>query len=326
MRLFSRVPSIDFMAQRKVALVVSTLLTLAAITCIGVRGLNFGIDFRGGVLVEVVYPQTVELDKVRADLGKAGFGDAVVQYFGGTSDVLIRLLPKEGGGDTAKPGEIGKSVLDALDAKANKIELRRTEVVGPQVGNELKQDGVLALLAAFGGIFLYVMFRFEWKFSAGSVAALTHDAIMTVGYLSLVQEEFDLTVLAGILAMLGYSNNETIVIFDRIRENLLKLRQRSVLEVINLSINQTLLRSIITHFTVLMVLSSLYFFGGKSVHGFAVAMIVGVLVATYSSIYISSGVTVLLKLKREDLLAPEEKDEKLAAAKKARAESDGAVV
>ena len=182
------------------------------------------------------------------------------------------------------------------------------------------------LLAAFLGIGIYVAFRFEWKFSLGSIAALTHDAIMTLGFLSLIQEEYDLTVLAGILAMLGYSNNETIVIFDRIRENLIGLRKRSVHDIINLSINQTLLRSIITHFTVLMVLSSLYFFGGKSVHGFSVAMIVGVLVATYSSIYVSSGVTVLLNLKREDLLPPEEKDEKLKAEKLAKAENDGAVV
>jgi preprotein translocase subunit SecF len=326
MRIFSRVPNINFMAQRKIALAVSIVLTVAALSCIFTRGLNLGIDFKGGVLVEVVYPQTVELDTVRAELGKAGYPDAVVQYFGGTADVLIRLLPHADDPAAANSAAISGKVLEALDAKANKIELRRIEFVGPQVGDELKQDGLMALLAAFGGIFLYVMFRFEWKFSAGSVAALTHDAIMTVGYLSLVQEEFDLTVLAGILAMLGYSNNETIVIFDRIRENLLRLRQRTVPEVINLSINQTLLRSIITHFTVLMVLSSLYFFGGKSVHGFAVAMIVGVLVATYSSIYVSSGVAVLLDIKREDLLSPEEKDEKVAAARKAKAENDGAVV
>jgi preprotein translocase subunit SecF len=322
MRIFSRVPTIDFMAQRKRALVVSALLTLGAIILLATRGLNLGIDFKGGVLVEVVYPQTVELDNVRAELARGGYPEAVVQYFGGTSDVLIRLLPDP----TASSAEISTKVLASLDAKANDVQLRRVEFVGPQVGEELKQDGLAALLAAFAGIGIYVMFRFEWKFSLGSIAALTHDAIMTLGYLALVQEEFDLTVLAGILAMLGYSNNETIVIFDRIRENLLTLRQRSVRDVINLSINQTLLRSIITHFTVLMVLSSLYFFGGKSVHGFAVAMIVGVLVATYSSIYVSSGVTVLLNLKREDLLPPEDKDEKIKAEKLAKAENDGAVV
>ena len=322
MRIFSKVPNIDFMAQRKRALVISGLLTLAAIFCIFTRGLNLGIDFKGGVLVEVVYPQTVELDKVRADLGKGGYSEAIVQYFGGTSQVLIRLLPDP----SSSSAEISTKVLEALGAKANNVTLRRIEFVGPQVGEELKEDGVLALLAAFLGIGIYVAFRFEWKFSLGSIAALTHDAIMTLGFLSLIQEEFDLTVLAGILAMLGYSNNETIVIFDRIRENLIGLRKRSVHDIINLSINQTLLRSIITHFTVLMVLSSLYFFGGKSVHGFSVAMIVGVLVATYSSIYVSSGVTVLLNLKREDLLPPEEKDEKLKAEKLAKAENDGAVV
>ena len=322
MRIFSKVPNIDFMAQRKRALVISGLLTLAAIFCIFTRGLNLGIDFKGGVLVEVVYPQTVELDKVRTDLGKGGYSEAIVQYFGGTSQVLIRLLPDP----SSSSAEISTKVLEALGAKANNVTLRRTEFVGPQVGEELKEDGVLALLAAFLGIGIYVAFRFEWKFSLGSIAALTHDAIMTLGFLSLIQEEFDLTVLAGILAMLGYSNNETIVIFDRIRENLIGLRKRSVHDIINLSINQTLLRSIITHFTVLMVLSSLYFFGGKSVHGFSVAMIVGVLVATYSSIYVSSGVTVLLNLKREDLLPPEEKDEKLKAEKLAKAENDGAVV
>ena len=322
MRIFSKVPNVDFMAQRKRALVISGLLTLAAIFCIFTRGLNLGIDFKGGVLVEVVYPQTVELDKVRTDLGKGGYSEAIVQYFGGTSQVLIRLLPDP----SSSSAEISTKVLEALGAKANNVQLRRIEFVGPQVGEELKEDGVLALLAAFLGIGIYVAFRFEWKFSLGSIAALTHDAIMTLGFLSLIQEEFDLTVLAGILAMLGYSNNETIVIFDRIRENLIGLRKRSVHDIINLSINQTLLRSIITHFTVLMVLSSLYFFGGKSVHGFSVAMIVGVLVATYSSIYVSSGVTVLLNLKREDLLPPEEKDEKLKAEKLAKAENDGAVV
>ena len=322
MRVFSRVPKIDFMAQRKVALGLSILLSLIAIGLIIGRGLNFGIDFKGGVLVEVVYPQTVQLEQVRGSLDKGGFPDAVVQYFGGTSDVLIRLLPQGGADADAKnaAAQISTKVLQALDAQKNQVQLRRIEFVGPEVGKELSEDGVIALLAAFTGIFLYVMFRFEWKFSAGSIAALTHDAIMTIGFLSLIQEEFDLTTLAGVLAMLGYSNNETIVIFDRVRENLLNLRKQPVLGIINLSINQTLLRSIITHFTVLMVLFCLFFFGGKSVHSFSVAMIVGVLVATYSSIYISSGVTVLLNIKREDLIPPEDH------AKTSGRDKDGAVV
>jgi preprotein translocase subunit SecF len=326
MRIFSRVPKIDFMAQRKAALGLSIGLTLLALGLLFTRGLNFSIDFRGGVLVEVVYPQSVQLDQVRSQLDQGGFKEAVVQYFGGTSDVLIRLLPQPGSGaDTAQDSSaasaaISTKVLQALNAQSSGVQMRRIEFVGPEVGKELSEDGVIALLAAFTGIFFYVMFRFEWKFSAGSIAALCHDAIMTVGFLSLVQEEFSLTTLAGVLAMLGYSNNETIVIFDRVRENLINMRKMAVLDVINLSINQTLLRSIITHFTVLMVLFCLYFFGGSSVHSFAVAMIVGVIVATYSSIYISSGVTVLLKIKREDLIPPEDH------AKTAGRDKDGAVV
>lgn len=320
MRIFSRVPSIDFMAQRKRALVLSAILTVIALACLFTRGLNYGIDFKGGVLVEVVYPQAVELDKVRASLAAVGYADATVQFFGNTSDVMIRLLPE----DNANSASISTKVLQALDAKANRIELRRIDFVGPQVGGELREDGVIAVVAALALIFAFIWFRFEAKFSAGSTVALIHDAIMTIGFLSLIQEEFDLTVLAGILAMLGYSNNETIVIFDRIRENLRNLRKKPVLDVINLSINQTLLRSIITHFTVLMVLSALFFFGGKSVHGFSVAMIVGVLVATYSSIYVSSGVTVLLGVTHEDLLTPEEKEGAAGVAK--RKANDGAVV
>ncbi|MFI4980385.1 MAG: protein translocase subunit SecF, partial [Nevskiales bacterium] len=244
MRVFSRVPKIDFMAQRKVALGLSILLSLIAIGLIIGRGLNFGIDFKGGVLVEVVYPQTVQLEDVRGSLTKGGYPDAVVQYFGNTSDVLIRLLPQAGtdGASKAASAEISTKVLQALDAQRNHVQLRRIEFVGPEVGKELSEDGVIALFFAFLGIGIYVAFRFEWKFSFGSIAALCHDAIMTVGFLSLIQEEFDLTTLAGVLAMLGYSNNETIVIFDRVRENLINLRKQPVLDVINLSINQTLLR------------------------------------------------------------------------------------
>ncbi|HWY23347.1 MAG TPA: protein translocase subunit SecF [Nevskia sp.] len=323
MRIFSRVPKINFMAQRKTALGLSILLSLIAIGTLAYRGLNLGIDFKGGVLVEVVYPQSVQLEDVRGALDQGGYKEAVVQYFGGTTDVLIRLLPQATAAvadSKAAQAAVSTGVMNALGAPKNGIQLRRIEFVGPEVGKELSEDGVIAMFAAFAGIFLYVMFRFEWKFSAGSIAALCHDAIMTLGFLSLVQEEFNLTTLAGVLAMLGYSNNETIVIFDRVRENLINLRKQPVLDVINLSINQTLLRSIITHFTVLMVLFCLFFFGGKSVHSFSVAMIVGVIVATYSSIYISSGVTVLLKIKREDLVPPEDH------AKTQGRSGDGAVV
>ncbi len=311
MRFLSRVPNIDWTGHRKQALILSAVLTIASLSLLFTRGLNYGIDFTGGVLVEVGYEQTVPLDRVRAELKAAGYHEAVAQYFGNTRDVLIRLPPPkdEAAGTAAaeqKSSQISSRVLEALHAQQEKVSLRRIDFVGPAIGGELRQKGVLALLAALGGIFLYIMFRFEWKFSVGSIAALTHDMIMTLGYLSLVRVQFDLTTLAGVLAMLGYSNNETIVLFDRVRENLLGLRKRGVLDIVNLSINQTLMRSVVTHFTVLLVLVALYYLGGPSVHGFSVAMITGVLVATYSSIYISSGVAIMLKVKREDLLPPKD--------------------
>lgn len=307
MRFFSKVPSIDFMAQRRTGLVVSSVLTIITILLLVFRGLNFGIDFTGGVLVEVHYPQTVELDRVREALGKGGHERAVVQYFGTSQDVLIRLPPAA----DASSAKVSTAILDALGSEAPGIDLRRVEFVGPQVGQELTEKGGLAMLFAFLGIMAYIAFRFEWKFSVGCVAALIHDVMMTLGFLSLFQVEFDLTTLGGILALIGYSNNETVVIYDRVRENLINQRRSAVHEVVNLSINQTLLRSIITHLTTLLVLSALFFLGGASVHSFAVALMVGVVVATYSSIYISTGIAIVLGISREDLLPPtkEELDE-----------------
>ena len=300
MKFFARVPNINFMAQRKAGLVISGLLTVVTIVLMFTRGLALGIDFTGGVLVEVVYPQSVELNDVRKDLAGAGYDKATVQYFGGTNDVLIRLPPTE----NASQAQVSTKVLDALHAKEKKADLRRIEFVGPQVGEELTTQGTYAMLTAFAFIFIYIAFRFEKKFSAGAIAALIHDALMTVGFLSVFQVEFDLTTLAAILALIGYSNNETIVIFDRVRENLINLRRMEILDVVNLSVNQTLLRSIITHLTTLLVLTALFFFGGPSVHSFSIALMVGVIVATYSSIYISTGIAILLGVSREDLLPP----------------------
>jgi preprotein translocase subunit SecF len=304
MRIFSRVPNIDFMAQRKTGLLVSTFLSIAVILLLLLRGLNFGIDFTGGVLVEVVYPQTVELDSVRADLKTGGYPNAIVQYFGGTQNVLIRLAP-EGKATTAA---ISSRVLEALGSEAKGIKLRRIEFVGPQVGDELTINGGLALLFAFIGIMIYIAFRFQWKFGVGAIAALMHDALMVLGFLSVFWVEFDLTTLAAILALIGYSNNETIVIFDRVRENLINQRKGSIFEVVNLSVNQTLLRSVITHVTTLLVCTALYVLGGPSVHSFSISMIVGVIVATYSSIYVSTGLAILLGISREDLLPPQRKE------------------
>jgi len=304
MKIFSGVPNINFMAQRKTGLWISALVTVVSILLVAFRGLNFGIDFTGGVLVEVHYPQTVHLDSVRADLAKANYENPVVQFFGTSSDVLIRLPPTQ----ETNSAKVSTTILDALHASEPNVELRRIEFVGPQVGEELTQDGSLALLLAFIGIAIYIMFRFEWKFSVGAVAALIHDAIMVLGFLSLTWIEFDLTTVAAILALIGYSNNETIVIFDRVRENLLAQRRMEILDVVNLSVNQTLLRSVITHLTTLLVLTALLVMGGKSVHSFSSALMVGVIVATYSSIYVSTGLAVVLNVTREDLVPAEQVD------------------
>ncbi len=310
MRIFAKVPNINFMAQRKAGLWISSLLSIGVILMLLLgslhlgRNLNFGIDFTGGVLVEVVYPQGVELDTVRQDLAAGGYHKPTVQYFGGNQDVLIRLAPE----DKASSSEISAHVLQALGAEQKGVQLRRIEFVGPQVGDELTVNGSLAMVFAFIGIALYIMFRFEWKFAVGAIAALIHDALMVLGFLWIFQVEFDLTTLAAILALIGYSNNETIVIFDRVRENLINQRKGTIYDIVNLSVNQTLLRSVITHVTTLLVCTALFLLGGASVHSFSVAMIVGVIVATYSSIYVSTGLAVALGVSREDLLPPEAKE------------------
>ncbi|WP_022978094.1 MULTISPECIES: protein translocase subunit SecF [Nevskia] len=321
MRIFSNVPKFDFMRQRKVGLAVSALLTTASILLVIFRGLNFGIDFTGGVLVEVQFPQSVQLEKVREDLGKGGYEHGIVQYFGGSSTVLIRLPPNQ---ETS--ANLSTKVLAAVGAGAEGVQMRRVEFVGPQVGEELSEKGSIAMIVAFGLIAAFIAFRFEWKFAIGAIAALVHDAVMVLGFLSLTWVEFDLTTLAAILALIGYSNNETIVIFDRVRENLIRTRKATVFEVVNLSVNQTLLRSIITHVTTLLVCVALFTLGGSTVHSFSVSMIVGVIVATYSSIYVSTGLAVALGVKRDDLLPPEERDELIKAEKIAKQENDGAVV
>ncbi|MBA4284816.1 MAG: protein translocase subunit SecF [Xanthomonadaceae bacterium] len=321
MKVFANVPKFDFMRQRKIGLVLSALLTTASILLVIFRGLNFGIDFTGGVLVEVAFPQSVQLEKVREDLAKGGYQHGIVQYFGGSSTVLIRLPP-----NSETSASLSNKVLAAVGAGEAGVEMRRVEFVGPQVGEELSEKGSIAMLVAFGLIAAFIAFRFEWKFAIGAIAALVHDAVMVLGFLSLAWVEFDLTTLAAILALIGYSNNETIVIFDRVRENLIRTRKATVFEVVNLSVNQTLLRSIITHVTTLLVCVALFSLGGSTVHSFSVSMIVGVIVATYSSIYVSTGLAVALGVTRDDLLPPEEKDEKVRAEKQAKAENDGAVV
>ena len=303
MQLLKQSLNIDFLGRRKIAWVVSIVLLLASIASLSIRGLNLGIDFTGGTIVEVGYSQSVELAPVRAALAAAQFDDVIVQHFGTAKDVLIRLPASE----SVKAAEISNQVLRALESTGD-LSMRRVEFVGPQVGDELRDDGGLAVLYALVAILIYVMLRFEFRFSLGSVAALIHDVLLTVGFFSITQAPFDLTVLAAVLAVIGYSLNDTIVVFDRIRENFRKMRKATPLEVINGSINQTLSRTIMTSLTTLFVLLALFFVGGEVIHSFALALLVGVLIGTYSSIYIASSLLVLLNVTAQDLFDENKED------------------
>lgn len=290
---------IDFMSKRSIAIVSSLVLVGVAITMLFARGLNFGIDFTGGTLIEVGYEEAVQLSDVRSTLAAGGFEDASVQQFGTPRDVLIRMAPRE----NAKSAEISNRIFELLNASAEgQVELRRIEFVGPQVGDELTEDGALAVLVALMAILIYVAMRFEWRFAVGSVIALVHDVLFTVGLFALLQFEFDLPVLAAVLAVIGYSLNDTIVVYDRIRENFRKIRKGTPDSIINTSLTQTLSRTMVTSLTTLLVLMSLFVLGGESIHGFAFALIVGVLVGTYSSIYVASTAVLLLGVTKADLM------------------------
>lgn len=302
MQLLKPSLKIDFLGKRKIAWIISAILIAVSVASLATRGLNLGIDFTGGTLVEVGYSDAVDLDPIRRALESESFNDAIVQHFGTAKDVLIRLPSS----DNANAAELSDQVLAALSSTGDP-SMRRVEFVGPQVGEELRDDGGLAVLYALFGILIYVALRFEYRFSLGAVAALIHDVILTVGFFSITQAAFDLTVLAAVLAVIGYSLNDTIVVFDRIRENFRKMRKATSLEVINGSINQTISRTLVTSLTTLLVLLALFFIGGEVIHSFALALIVGVIVGTYSSIYIASSMLVLLNVTSEDMI-PEEKD------------------
>ena len=299
MRSLIRETRFDFMGRRRPALVVSAALLLVTFASLAFRGLDFGIDFTGGTLVEVAYPESAELDTLRTALTVEGFDDAVVQHFGTTRDVLVRLPPR----DELSKAELSDEVRRVLDqAGGGRTQLRRIEFVGPQVGEELTEQGGLAMLIALGAIFIYVLLRFEWRFSIGSVAALFHDVLLVLGFFSVLGLDFDLTVLAAILAVIGYSLNDTIVVFDRIRENFRRVRRGTPLEIINRSLNQTLSRTLMTSLTTLLVLTALFVFGGELIRGFSTALIVGVVVGTYSSIYIASSTVLALGVSKADLM------------------------
>jgi preprotein translocase subunit SecF len=292
---------IDFLGKRKLALIFSSLLVIVSIGSLAVKQLPLGIDFTGGTLVEIGYKQAADLTVLRNALDANGFKNATVQHFGTAKDVLIRLKPQEG----LNNAQISSQVLKAININTEQQgELRRVEFVGPQVGDELAEDGGLALLYSMFGILFYVAWRFEYKFAVGSVVALIHDVIITLGFFSLFELAFDLTVMAAILAVIGYSLNDTIVVYDRIRENFRKLRKGASEEIMNLSLNQTLSRTLMTSFTTILVLIALAVLGGEIIHNFAIALLVGVIIGTYSSIYVASPVVLALGVSKEDLMVP----------------------
>ena len=289
---------INFMGQRKLAMVISALLILLSVGSLAIKQLNWGLDFTGGTLVEVNYSETANLNAIRSTLESEVYAGAVVVSFGTDRDVLIRL-PK-GYSDQQGTELLGK-LQEAFDGT---VELRRIEFVGPQVGDELREQGGLAMLMALGLVMLYIAFRFQFKFAVGAVVALIHDVIITLGFFSITGMEFDLTVLAALLAVVGYSLNDTIVVSDRIRENFRKLRRADPEEVINISLTETLGRTLVTSFTTLLVLCALALFGGEMIHGFAIALIVGVGIGTYSSIYVAANTLLIMGVSKEDLMIP----------------------
>ncbi|MEY4720003.1 MAG: protein translocase subunit SecF [Pseudomonadota bacterium] len=297
---------VDFLSKRTLAFYFSGTLFLISLISFAVKGLELGIDFTGGSVYEMHYNQSVDLDKMRSALENQGLADANLQHFGSSQDVMLRLKPV----DEMNQKQLTEKVLGAANSSQPEAgEIRRVEFVGPQVGDELLNDGGLALLFSLLGVMLYVSMRFEWKLSIGAIAALFHDTIITMGFFSVFGWEFDMTVLSAILALIGYSINDTIVVYDRIRETTRSSRiKETIQEIVNNALNETLSRTILTSLTVFLTLLALAFLGGKTIHGFAIAMLIGVVKGTYSSIYIASSLALTFGLNREDLM-PAEKDD-----------------
>ena len=290
--------TINFLRLRKFFYVVAVALMLASVASLAVKQLNLGLDFTGGALVELNYSEAADLEAIRATLRENGWGDAVVQNFGASTDVLIRLPS-----DDPNLGNQVSQMIKTTDG--SDVSVKRVEFIGPQVGEELRDQGGLGMLVAIAGILLYVSLRFQMKFAVAAILALVHDVIFTLGVFSFFGISFDLTVLAAILAVIGYSLNDTIVVFDRVRENMRLMRQTELTDIINISTTQTLGRTMATSFSTILVLLALFWFGGENIHGFATALLIGVGVGTYSSIYIAGGLLVTMKLTRDDLIPPQ---------------------
>lgn len=301
MKLLAKKTNWDFMKWRKLSIALSALLIIGSFVSFATKGLVLGLDFTGGVLIEVEYPEPVKLKNIRDTLSGAGYEGAIVQFFGSEQEITIRLQIEEG----VSENEVREKVEILLKKDNPAVEIKRVGTVGSAVGEELAEDGGKAMFIAIICIMLYIAVRFEWKFSLGSVAALVHDVIITMGFFSVAGIEFDLTILAALLAVIGYSLNDTIVVFDRIRENFRMMRNRTPVEVINTSLNQTLARTLMTSITTLLVLLSLFFLGGPMIHGFSLALILGVVIGTYSSIYVASTAALALGITKEDLMVVE---------------------
>lgn len=318
---------IDFMGMRRSAMFFSAIILFISLSMLLFRGLELGVDFTGGTVMELSYPSAVEPSKVKALLEKEGYEDFTVQHFGSIEKLLVRIAPqkqqeavkehvtnqqqKETKPDKSqdKKSTLSNNILKVLQTQTAGITMDRVEFVGPQIGEELREQGGLAMLYALMGILIYITLRFEFRFSVGAIVALVHDVVITLGFFAVTRVEFDLTVLAAILAIIGYSLNDTIVVFDRVRENFTTLRKREPDEILNVSVNQTLSRTIVTSLTTLLVLFALYFMGGEAVHAFATAMIVGVIVGTYSSIYVANSSLLMMGIDKEAFMPVEKEND-----------------
>ncbi|MGA9853234.1 MAG: protein translocase subunit SecF [Gammaproteobacteria bacterium] len=307
MEFFHKVPHINFLGARKFAIIWSIGVLVVAIVSLSIHGLNFAVDFTGGVTVQVSYPEPANLRQIRDALGAAGYKDAIVQNFGTPEEVLIRLQPKKGvsGKDT------GNTVVTALQKVTPQVRLEQVNFVGPEVGKDLATKGALAFILTLAGILIYIIFRFEWRLAVGGVLATLHDVVFVVGFFSIFHLEFDLNVLAAVLAIMGYSVNDTVVVFDRIREDFRIMRKGTSMEIINLAINQTLSRTIITSGTTMLVVIALLILGGPVLHGFSIALCVGIIIGTYSSIYIASAIALMLGVSKKDLMVRVKEDRKV---------------
>lgn len=299
MELFTHKTKIDFMAQRKWAFLFSSILFIFSVISLAINGLNYGLDFTGGLQIQVAYPQTTDVGQVRQQLNLGGFTDAYIQAYGSTKDYLIRLKPHK---DLTQQ-QLTDQVMHALPDAKN----QRVEYIGPQVGKQLVTNGILAIVVALLGTMIYIAFRFEYRFAVSAAISLIHDPMMILGLFSFFHIEFDLIALAAVLTVIGYSLNDTIVVYDRVRENFRKIRKGTSAEIMNLSVNQTLSRTLMTSGLTFAVVIALVIFGGQMLHGFSVAMLIGIVIGTYSSIYIAGALALLFGLEKKHLMPPEKK-------------------